>query len=205
MFFSNVILDIETYIDNWMRCPAAQIYWFMFKKGCEEEDVSRMLTCSFSPDEVAKINKVSCNGPLAILKEKYLVDMTDVLKNSKQFDMDKELSKEEKLSRAQKAAAGQIQYGETKHGGIGAFNFEGDNDDVKTVTENKKVGQRATNLVSGKTLSEDVFSVAGATTLPSYQDEGEEDDSFVSSTCSVVVEEATGAEPKGALPAEVIT
>ena len=60
-----------------------------------------MLESSFSPDEVAKINKVSCNGPLAVLKEKFHLDMTDVLKNSRQFDMDRGLSREEKLSRAQ--------------------------------------------------------------------------------------------------------
>ena len=119
--------------------------------------------------------------------------------------MDRGLSKEEKLSKARQAAAGQIQYGETKHGGIGAFNFEGDNDDVKTVTANKKVGNRATNSVSRKTLVEDVFSVAGNTTLPSYQEEGEEVDSFVSTTCSVVVEEAAGAKPSGTPPAEVMT
>ena len=69
-----------------------------------------------------------------------------------------------------------------KHGGIGAFNFEGDNDDVKTVTLNKKVGNRATNSVSGKTLTEDVFSVADNTTTPSYQEEEEDEvDSFASS------------------------
>ena len=32
VFFSNVILDIETYVDNWMPCPTAQIYWFLVKK-----------------------------------------------------------------------------------------------------------------------------------------------------------------------------
>ena len=67
------------------------------------------------------------------------------------------------------------------------------------------MGDRATNLVSGKTLAEDVFSVAGNTTLPSYQEEGDEVDSFVSSTCSVVAEEATGTEPGSTLLAEVRT
>ena len=100
-FFSNVIQDIETYVDNWMMCPAANLYWFLIRKGCDEDDVSKMLQICFSPDEVAKINKVSYNGPLAVLKEKYHLDMTDVVKNSRLFDMDRGLSKEEKLSRAQ--------------------------------------------------------------------------------------------------------
>ena len=37
-FFSNVILDIETYVDNWMMCPAANIHWFLIKK-----DVTKMM------------------------------------------------------------------------------------------------------------------------------------------------------------------
>ena len=185
--------------------PHSLDFWFLVKKGCDEEDVTRMVTGSCTPDEVAKINKVSATGPVAILKGKPVMDMTDVLKNSKQFDMDRGLSKEEKLSRAQKAAAGQIQYGKMKYGGVGAFNFEDNNDDVKTVTENKKVGQRATNSVSGKTFAEDVYSVAGATTLPSHRDEEEDDDSFMSSIESVAGEEPAEAEPRVALPAEVHT
>ena len=107
-FFSNVIPEIETYVDNWMMCPAANLYWFLIKKGCDEDDVSKMLQNRFSPDKVAKINKVSYNGPLAVLKERYHLDMTDGVRNSRLLDMDRGLSKEEKLSKAQQAAAGQI-------------------------------------------------------------------------------------------------
>ena len=92
-----------------------------------------------------------------------------------------------------------------RHGRVGAFDFEDNNDEVKTVTENKKVGQRATNSVSGKTFAEDVYSVAGATTLPSHRDEEEDDDSFMSSIESVAGEEPAEAEPRVALPAEVHT
>ena len=63
--------------------------------------MSEMLQKCFNPDEVAKINKVSYSGPLAVLKEKYHLDMTDVVRNSRLFDMDRGLSKEEKLSRLQ--------------------------------------------------------------------------------------------------------
>lgn len=177
----------------------------MAKKGCVEEGVKKMTKGSFTANEVAKIDKVSYRGPVAILKESNLVDMTEVLKNSKQFDMDRSLTKEEKLSKTQRAAAGQIQYGEMRHGGVGAFDFEDNNDDIKTVTEDKKVGQRATNSVSGKTFTEDIYSFAGATTLPSHRDEEEDDDSFMSSIESVVGEEPAEAEPRVDLPAEVHT
>ena len=73
-----------------------------------------MLQKCFSPDELVKINRVSYNGPLAVLKETFHLDMTDIVRISRQFDMDRGLSKEEKLSRVQQAAASQIQYGVTK-------------------------------------------------------------------------------------------
>ena len=43
-FFSNVILDIETYVDNWMMCLAANIHWFLIKKGCDKDDVIEVRT-----------------------------------------------------------------------------------------------------------------------------------------------------------------
>ena len=99
-YFSNVIKDIETYVDNWMMCPAANINWFLIKKGCDKGDVNRMLAKCFSPDKMVKIGNVSYNGPLVVLKGKVHIDMTEMVKSSRQFDMDRGLSKEEKLSRA---------------------------------------------------------------------------------------------------------
>ena len=68
-YFSNVIKGIEIYVDNWMMCPAANIHWFLIKKGCDEDNVNRMLAKCFSPDEMVKIGNVSYSGPLAVLKE----------------------------------------------------------------------------------------------------------------------------------------
>ena len=181
VFFSNVIKDIETYVMNWTTCPAANIYYFLMRKGCDGEDVEKMLQECFSPDELVKIKNVSVNGPMAVLKEKVNIDMKTVVQNSKLFDMNRGLTKEEKLSKVQQAAENNIQFGVAAHGAIGAFNFEVDNDDVKTVTKGKKVGERASGSVSGQTFAEDMFSVAGNTTMPDYQREAEEVDSFASS------------------------
>ena len=81
---------------------------------------------------------------MAVLKQRMNLDMTLVIKNDKQFDMTKGLSEREKIIRAQKAAEDNIQFGEAKHGGPGAFDFNDNHDDVKTVTPGKKVGTKAT-------------------------------------------------------------
>ena len=88
-----------------MTCPASNILWFSIKKGCDEEDVYNMLKKCFSPEELVKIGRVSYSGPMAVLKESFRLDMTAMVRNSRQFDMDRGLSKEEKLSRAQQVAA----------------------------------------------------------------------------------------------------
>ena len=147
--------------------------------------MNNILKKCFSPEELVKIGKISYNGPMAVLKESFHLDMTDMVRNLRQFDMDRGLSKEEKLSRAQQAAINQIQYGVATHGVPGAFNFEDDNDDFKTVTKNKKVGHRATNSVIGKTFAEDFSEV--------------EVDSFVSSAYSVAVEKAWTMEEEANL------
>ena len=96
-----------------MVCPAANIHCFLIKKGCDEDDVNRMLAKCFSPDELAKIGYVLYNGPLAVLKG---IDMTEMVKTLRKFDMDRRLSKEEKTSRAQQATASRTQYGVATHG-----------------------------------------------------------------------------------------
>lgn len=55
VLFSNLIKDIEMYVNNWIMCPAANIHWFLIKKGCDKDDVISMLEKCFSPDEVVKI------------------------------------------------------------------------------------------------------------------------------------------------------
>ena len=89
-------------------CLTANIHWFLIKKEFDEEDVLKMLEKCFSPDEVVKINDVSYNGPLVVLKEKVHLDMTAVVQTLHQFGMERDLSKEEKLSKVQQAAQDQI-------------------------------------------------------------------------------------------------
>ena len=133
------------------------------------------------------------------------IDMTEMVKTLRQFDIDRGLSKEETLSRAQQAAASRIHYGDATHGGPGAFNFEADYENVKTVTKNKKVGNRASNSVSEKTLAEDDFRVAGNTTLSSYQVEEDETESFESSVRSVAKDDDMDTGGGGKRPAETQT
>ena len=60
---------------------------------------------------------------MVALKESFHLDMTAMVRNLRQFDIDRELSKEEKLSRAQEAAASLIQYTVAIHGVPGDFQF----------------------------------------------------------------------------------
>ena len=80
VFFSNVIKHIETYVTNWTRCPAANIYWFLLKKGCNQNDIVNMLTCCLSPQEVVKISNITFDGTMALPKQRMNMGMTLVIK-----------------------------------------------------------------------------------------------------------------------------
>ena len=69
-------------------------------------------------------------------------------------------------------------------------------------TKNKKVGNRASNSINGKTIAEDIFSVASDTTLPNCQVEEDETDSFASSVYSVTKDDDMGTDGSGTRPAE---
>ena len=153
-----------------------------------------MLNNCFSPDELFKIQNITHVGPLAVLNKEVHLGMTAMVKNSRQFDMSRGLSDQEKLSKAQQAAANQIHYGRAMHGGPDTFNFNIGNDEVNTISKHKKVGARATASVSGKTFAGDVYSMAGDTTLPSYQNEAEESDSVASSVETVDEQNAIETE-----------
>lgn len=40
--FSSVLDGVRNYVGKWLLCPAAQIYWFLVKKGCNLEDIKYM-------------------------------------------------------------------------------------------------------------------------------------------------------------------
>ena len=127
-----------------------------------------MLEHCSSLDELVKVGNTEYDKfkQMAVLKEKIKLDMSLVIQDSRQFDMTKGLSKDERVSKAQQAAENCITFGEVRHGCPGAFNFSDDCNSMKTTTPNKKAGEREVSSVSGKTLAEDICSVAGDTTVP---------------------------------------
>ena len=48
-YFSCVLPEVKSYIEQWSQCLAAQIYWFLLRKGCNFEDVSAMIKGCFQP------------------------------------------------------------------------------------------------------------------------------------------------------------
>jgi hypothetical protein len=38
-YFTSLLPETRTYIEEWTQCPASQIYWFLIRKGCKIEHV----------------------------------------------------------------------------------------------------------------------------------------------------------------------
>ena len=66
-------------------CPAANIYWFLVFKGCNQEDVYKMLEHCFSPDELVEVRNTEYDKfkQTAVLKEKIEFDMSLVIQDNK--------------------------------------------------------------------------------------------------------------------------
>ena len=104
--------------------------------------------------------------------------------------MTRGLAKNERVANAQQAAENCITFGEARHGAPGAFNFSEDHDSLKTSSPGKKAGEREVNSVSGRTLADDIYSVAGNTTVPVDREGGENEDGEDSFNSSIETDES---------------
>ncbi len=56
-YFSSVVEEIKTYVVAFIRCPAAQVYYWLEHKGCLGEDVNRLICKCFTVEQQQKVTK----------------------------------------------------------------------------------------------------------------------------------------------------
>ena len=47
-FFSSVAAPIKKHVANWTLCPAASVFWYCLRKGCNREDTIALIRSSFT-------------------------------------------------------------------------------------------------------------------------------------------------------------
>jgi hypothetical protein len=70
-YFSSVVEEIKAYIAAFIRFPAAQVYYWLKRKGCIGEDVNRLICKCFTVEQQQKVTKSK------YIKEKEVAVMKD--------------------------------------------------------------------------------------------------------------------------------
>ena len=58
-YFSSVVEEIKAYVAAFIRCPAAQVYYWLKRKGCIGDDVNRLIRKCFTVEQQQKVTKSS--------------------------------------------------------------------------------------------------------------------------------------------------
>jgi hypothetical protein len=96
-YFSSMVDEIKMYVAAFIRCPAAQVYYWLKRKGCLGEDVNCLIYKCFTVDQQQKVTKskyIKEKG-FAVMKDSNENDIINAANNSGLFDMSLGLSDKE--------------------------------------------------------------------------------------------------------------
>ncbi len=146
---------------NFVSCPGAQVYWWLWQRGCLAEDVNRMVRYCFTLDQQQKITKskyVSDKG-YAILDETNSDDIINGVAGEGIYNTLLGLSdKERRTATASKGYnASAIMFGEAKEGAVKAQNFSFS---TSITTIHSKNMSNSRSVATEKTLAKSIFSIA---------------------------------------------
>ncbi len=54
-YFSSVVEEIKAHVLAFIHCPAAQVYYWLKRKGCIGEDVNRLIRKCFTVEQQQKV------------------------------------------------------------------------------------------------------------------------------------------------------
>jgi hypothetical protein len=100
-YFSSVVDEIKMYVAAFIRCPVAQVYYWLKRKGCLGKDVNRLICKSFTVDQQLKVTKskyIKEKG-FAVMKDSNKNNIINAANNSGLFDMSLGLSEKEQCKR----------------------------------------------------------------------------------------------------------
>ena len=173
-YFSSVVEEIKAYVAAFIRCPAAQVYYWLKRKGCIGDDVNRLIRKCFTVEQQQKVTKskyIKEKG-IAVMKESDEDDIINAANKTGLFDMSLGLSDKEQRERMAKSGYNEsaITFGEAKVGSMEAYNFSA-GASITTVHAEKE--GKGTSVASAKTMAKSVFSIA--TNITSESEDGGSD------------------------------
>ncbi len=160
-YFSSVVEEIKTYVAAFIRCPAAQVYYWLKRKGFLGKDVNRLICKCFTVEQQQKVTKskyIKEKG-FAIMKDSNENNIINVANNSGLFDMSLGLSDKEQCNRMAKTSYNNlaITFGDAKAGSMEAYNFSSE---ASITMLHKKREGKGVSVALTKTIAKSVFSIA---------------------------------------------
>jgi len=173
-YFSSVVEEIKAYVAAFIRCPVAQVYYWLKRKGCIGDDVNSLIRKCFTVEQQQKVTKskyIKEKG-IAVMKESDEDDIINAANKTELFNMSLGLSDKEQHARMAKSRhiESSISFGEAKVGSMEAYNFSA-GASITTVHAEKEA--KGTSVESVKTMAKSVFSIA--TNITSGSEEGGSD------------------------------
>jgi len=170
-YFSSVVEEIKAYVAAFIRCPAAQVHYWLKRKGCIGDDVNHLIRKCFTVKQQQKVTKLKYikEKGIAVMKESDEDDIINTANKTGLFDMSLGLSDKEQRERMAKSGYNEsaISFGEAKVGSMEAYNFSAGA--LITTVHAEKEG-KGTSLASAKMMAKSVFSIA--TNITSGSEEG---------------------------------
>ncbi len=160
-YFSSIMELINTHVVNFVSCPGAQVYWWLWQRGCLAEDVNQMVRYCFTLNQQQKITKSKyvSNKGYAVLDETNSDNIINVVAGEGIYDTSLGLlDKECRTATASKGYnTSAIMFGEAKEGAIKAHNFFSS---TSITTIHSKNMSNSRSVAMEKTLAKSIFSIA---------------------------------------------
>jgi hypothetical protein len=173
-YFSSVVEEIKSHVAAFVRCPAAQVYYWLKRKGCIGEDVNCLIQKCFMVEQQQRVTKSKYikDREVAVMKENNEDDIINAANKTGLFDMSLGLSDKEQRERMAKTGHNEsaIFFGEAMVGSMEAFNFSAG---ASITTVHAKREGKGTSVASAKTMAKSVFSIA--TNITSGSDASDKD------------------------------
>ncbi len=96
-YSSSVVKEIKEYVQNFVTCPAAQVFWWLRQQGCLTEDINRMIWYCFTLEQQKQVTRskyLSTKG-YAVLTEEDSDDIINATSSNGIYDMTLGLSDKE--------------------------------------------------------------------------------------------------------------
>ena len=148
----------KAYVAEWLKCPGAQIYWYLIKRGFVKEDVVKFIKRCFdvTQQKLCSTSKYNTKTKLA-----YVIDATDeediVAAARHSFvDLDAGLSEDQRRQRHSEA---EIVFGDAPKGSVEAYNFE-DGQSLTSVRNKTAAKEDDSSSIASKSLGKTMFEPA---------------------------------------------